>query len=912
MKRLGIIGAVVAVALIGGLLVWRSGGDSGSGSGRDLLITAQVDRRTLLDAVTVRGVVERSELRTVYAAENGRVSGVAVDDGATVAAGDTIMTVEGRPVVAVAGALPFYRPLDVGAEGPDVRQLETILRDAGFEPGPVDHVYTEATRAALAGWQAQRGYPGGAPETEETVTVSLSPGNGYTIGPRASAAVTIGPGGSAPRGVRSPGAAVLAQASPPLARILTGDFDGFEGETYEVEVILEFALASNTTIPITFGGTASPGTDFTAPSSVLIPAGATSVLFDVAIVDDGADEPQETIVLGLGTGPTYAVAYPSSTTITVPDGAIEIELTLQADNAVVNEGGQAVFTLSASEEAVEDVDVQIGFAGTATPGADYTRPQTVTLSDGQDLVRVQLPVSEDGLIEADETIELALFPGDGYAVGTPNRATITVRSAERPELTITGGGPTGEGTVRTLTVRADAAPARDTAIPLEVTGTASSGTDYVALPSTVLLPAGQTVVSVDVQTLADDIRERPETVVVSLGRSATNAYDLAPVASQTVTIDEADTSLPLLSLRADTQTTDEGRSPTFTVEADRRLDDDLELRFTLGGTATQGVDVDPPAGRIVMETGRRSQMVTVNVRQDNLVEPDETVTLSLSGTAGYRVALQYAATTVIQDDDVPELSLSGGGTIAEGGAGGLTITADQAPVEDVSVAYQVVGTAQPGVDFLPVSGTALLRAGTTSVGVALRAIDDDVVFQPTDMVVGAWPARIGTVAVDEGEAVAPGAPLFTITEPEFTITLRATATDRSQLVVGQEVDVTVEAGGQETRGVIVELDEVATVDEATGAEQYEGTVQITEQVVAVDGASVTLEVILDERVDAIVVPIAAVSQTADGTDEVRVIDLETGEFLRVPVETGLQEGSYIEIVSGLDGDEVVVVEVDAA
>ena len=48
-----------------------------------------------------------------------------------------------------------------------------------------------------------------------------------------------------------------------------------------------------------------------------------------------------------------------------------------------------------------------------------------------------------------------------------------------------------------------------------------------------------------------------------------------------------------------------------------------------------------------------------------------------------------------------------------------------------------------------------------------------------------------------------------------------------------------------------------------------------------------------------------------GQDVVRVIDLEhKGKVNEVPVETGLTEGSYIEIKKGLKGNETVIVQVD--
>ena len=80
---------------------------------------------------------------------------------------------------------------------------------------------------------------------------------------------------------------------------------------------------------------------------------------------------------------------------------------------------------------------------------------------------------------------------------------------------------------------------------------------------------------------------------------------------------------------------------------------------------------------------------------------------------------------------------------------------------------------------------------------------------------------------------------------------------------------------------------------------------------AADGAPVTIKVVVQERLGTLTVPIAAVKQNGDGDDVVRVIDLADRRRSReVKVETGLSEGSYIEIKSGLDAKQVVVVEVD--
>jgi multidrug efflux pump subunit AcrA (membrane-fusion protein) len=69
--------------------------------------------------------------------------------------------------------------------------------------------------------------------------------------------------------------------------------------------------------------------------------------------------------------------------------------------------------------------------------------------------------------------------------------------------------------------------------------------------------------------------------------------------------------------------------------------------------------------------------------------------------------------------------------------------------------------------------------------------------------------------------------------------------------------------------------------------------------------------VVDQQVkNALTVPIAAVKQNGVGEDVVRVIDRGTGKITTVRVTTGLTEGSYIQVKSGLSNDETVVVEVD--
>ncbi len=287
------------------------------------------------------------------------------------------------------------------------------------------------------------------------------------------------------------------------------------------------------------------------------------------------------------------------------------------------------------------------------------------------------------------------------------------------------------------------------------------------------------------------------------------------------------------------------------------------------------------------------------------------MTVQLDQRSTYRVGDPDGGDVLIKSEDLPEVIITGGSNTSRGGGSLFQITADQPPLVDTTVQYQATGTAQPGVDIEPLTGTVLLPAGATSATVPLLTLNTDVVFIPTDMIVAHWPTRVSKVLVKEGDIVPAGTPLFSITETGFTVTLKASAADRSKLKVGQEVTVQVQGGDKSATGVITELDENATIDPETKQQTYQGKVQVQGDLGAADGAPVTIDVVLEDKPGVLTVPIAAVKQNGDGQDVVRVIDLKHGgRISEHVVKTGLAEGSYIEIKKGLNGDEVVVVQVD--
>lgn len=563
--------------------------------------------------------------------------------------------------------------------------------------------------------------------------------------------------------------------------------------------------------------------------------------------------------------------------------------------------------------------------------------------------------------EAAETITVGLAQNQaGYSVGKANtvafriepsapgaagsgieRAVHTRKGTEdKPEITLTAGfTDVEEGGQVNLTITAEPAPANNLTIDLTIDGDAvggddpDDGDDYQEFDDSIVMAAGQTTYTIPVPIFVDQVKEGREEIIVSLTDQYGNDPNYFVGSSNKVRIriaENGDDLLPVITVKSSTGVVSEGGTVTFTFTTTIESNEDLDLIIALGGGAVNGDDyvaVEPDAVTIL--AGETTADLQIQIRRDGYVEPDEELLVAVAPAPeptpypdpdpdadlhqdpllpAYVGGFPSQVSVIIESDDLPELTLRGGGAVAEGGTASFTIVADSPVSADTSINYQVGGTAQSGSDYETLTGTVVMRAGHTQVSVGIATIDDDVIFLPSDMVVADWPARIGSVDVDEGEFVMQGAAVLTLTEPVFTITLAVSASDRAELEVGQAVMVSLDSADLDLPGVIATLDETATVNEA-GEESYEGTVQVQGDVSAVDGARVTIDVTLAERLGVLAVPVASVLRSAGG-DEVRVINDE-GTITRVAVTIGLVDGEWVEITSGLFGDELVVVDVDA-
>lgn len=141
----------VCVALASGLAACSGEGNASQ------LPTAAAEVRTIERVESVRGRFGHGALGGIESASEGVVTRLVAAPGDTVDAGDPLLELSGRMIVAWGGDRPFWRELAVDSSGDDVLMLEELLVDMGLLSSPDDDFDAE-TETAVTAFQSQLGF----------------------------------------------------------------------------------------------------------------------------------------------------------------------------------------------------------------------------------------------------------------------------------------------------------------------------------------------------------------------------------------------------------------------------------------------------------------------------------------------------------------------------------------------------------------------------------------------------------------------------------------------------------------------------------------------------------------------------------------------------------------------------------
>ncbi|MFT3744562.1 MAG: Calx-beta domain-containing protein [Pyrinomonadaceae bacterium] len=558
-------------------------------------------------------------------------------------------------------------------------------------------------------------------ELDETIIVQVDNGAGYAPGTPAQAT-----------GVILNDDSVVSIAVAPTA--VTEDGAGNLVYTFT----RTGGCGSSLSVNYSTTGTATAGTDYTGTNAgantVVFPAGQCSVAVTVDPSVDATPEPDETVILTItassGAPNQYTIGTAVATgTITNDDTGVTVAV---APGSVAEDGAtNLVYTFTRTGDISGNLTVNYTIGGTATNGTDYAAILSpVIIPAGQATATVTVDPTPDADVEADETVVITVIGGTGYTVGSPSVATGTITNDDTDITCALAPTSVNEnsGTAMVYTCTRTGVTASALAIPFTLGGTATFTTDYTVggntsgvtnAGGTLTFTAGSATATVTATPVADGVNEPDETVIVTFASGAT--WDVIPnptVLTGTIVNDDQEVSVAV----APASVTEDGVTNlvyTFTrATTPALLANTLTINFTTTGTATAGSDyTQTSTGTVTFAAGSATATVTVDPTADTVVEPDETVILTVTAGAGYTPVAPLSATGTITNDDTTYTIQFIGITGAASGAGREGNPADAGEtIATFRVFRNGVNSPAGNVDVstVPASGTATAGAPNTT------------------------------------------------------------------------------------------------------------------------------------------------------------------------------------------------------
>ncbi len=417
---------------------------------------------------------------------------------------------------------------------------------------------------------------------------------------------------------------------------------------------------------------------------------------------------------------------------------------LQFDSSaytVAESAGSAVITVTRKGNAGTPVSVSYATGnGTAAAGSDYTaKTGTLLFAAGQTTKTFTVPITNDNLDEANETINLTLSGATGGAgLGVPVTAVLTVADNDAAPLLKVADATVAEGNaavVASFTVTLSPASGQTVSVNYATSnGSALAPADYQAASGTLTFLPGETTRTVNISVRGDLLNEAAEVFNLNLS----GAVNAALADAQGVcTITDND---PLPSLKVTASPVTEGNSPSaanFNVTLSAASGRTVSVKYaTLNGTALAPADYTARGGTLTFLAGEKTKVVTVSVKGDLLDEPSENFKLQLSSPTNATIAVAEAACTITDDDPPPSITITNA-TLPEPDGGTVnavfTIKLSAASGRTVSVKYATAnGTALAGSDYTALPLTTLTFSPGQTTRTVLVPVRGDLDKEPNE------------------------------------------------------------------------------------------------------------------------------------------------------------------------------------
>jgi HlyD family secretion protein len=244
---------------------------------------------------------------------------------------------------------------------------------------------------------------------------------------------------------------------------------------------------------------------------------------------------------------------------------------------------------------------------------------------------------------------------------------------------------------------------------------------------------------------------------------------------------------------------------------------------------------------------------------------------------------------------------------AKGGSGALQISNHVAQAEyNLAKANDSLATIQAGPGAKTVQlAQAKYDAAKATLEKAQKTLTSATIVAPFD-------GTVVAVGAEVGDLVSAGTSIVTLADlSKMEVVAGVDETDISQVRVGQAAQITFDAiTGKTFTGKVLEVPLQGTLSSSVVTYQVRLSLEGAEGVSLRSGMTANVKIITGQRQNVLLVPLLAITQ--EDTGDVVLVQDSTGTAATTPVQVGLNDGTYAEVLRGLNEGDVVVVQYEAA
>ena len=518
------------------------------------------------------------------------------------------------------------------------------------------------------------------------------------------------------------------------------DATAFEGAgSMKFTVSLSAPFPSNKLVSFNYetteiAGSASAGADYTSASErATIASGETTTVIFINLIDDSEIEDNETFYLEISSPqPNIPITRARATATIKIDELPSLSIT---DATAFEDAGSMKFTVSLSEAFPGNIvsfDYRTINTGSAIAGADYTSvvAGSATIASGELTTSIMINISDDTLVENDETFYLEISSPQPNIPITRARATATIKIDDLPSLSITDATAFEDAGQIEFTVSLNALFPGSKAVTfnyLTIGDSAIAGTDYTSKAGSATIASGELTTSILINISNDTLVEDDETFYLEISSPQPNIPISRARATATIKIDE----LPSLSITDATAFEDAGQIE-FIVSLNALFPGSKAVSFdylTIDDSAIAGTDYTSKTGSATIDGGELTTSILINISNDSLIENFETFYLEISSPQPNIQISRARATATIENDDLPSLSITDATALE--GAGQIEFTVSLSALFPGSKAVtfnyettEIAGSAIAGTDYTSKTGSATIDGGKTTTNILIDIIDD--------------------------------------------------------------------------------------------------------------------------------------------------------------------------------------------